>query len=97
MSRKPLSVEAIEQALERLQNWSYKDGALCRSVTLGDYVKAVAFIIRVAFEAEQRNHHPTISNTYSRIDITLTTHDAGNRVTALDVDLADAIERLLAE
>lgn len=97
MSRKPLSTEEVEQALIRLPNWSYADDALCRSVTLGDFREAVAFMIRVAFEAEQRNHHPALTNVYNRIEIRLNTHDAGNKVTPMDVDLASAIERLVGE
>ncbi|MBZ0119655.1 MAG: 4a-hydroxytetrahydrobiopterin dehydratase, partial [Sandaracinaceae bacterium] len=52
------------------------------------------FLVRIAFDAEQLGHHPEIHNVYSRVWLTLRTHDAGNRVTALDVKLARAIERV---
>ena len=50
---------------------------------------------RVALLAEQMNHHPTWTNTWNRVDIELTTHDAGNQVTAKDRELAAAIDQLL--
>ena len=50
---------------------------------------------RVALLAEQMNHHPTWTNTWNRVDIELTTHDAGNRVTTKDRELAAAIDQLL--
>ena len=50
---------------------------------------------RVAFLAEQQGHHPDWSNVYNRVTIALTTHDAGNTVTAKDRTLAAAISALL--
>lgn len=97
MSREPLSDATVAQALKDLQAWRYEDDRLCRSVVLRNFREAVAVIVRIAFEAEQRNHHPEITSVYNRLQIKLTTHDAGNRVTALDVDLAGAIERILGE
>jgi 4a-hydroxytetrahydrobiopterin dehydratase len=51
---------------------------------------------RVALLAERAQHHPEWSNAYNRVSIALTTHDAGNTVTAADRDLADAIDQLRA-
>ena len=95
MSREPLSAEAIAQALNDLSDWRFENDRLCRKVVLADFREAVSLIVRIGFEAEQRNHHPEITNVYNRVKIALTTHDAGNKVTAWDVDLAGAIERLL--
>lgn len=97
MSRDPLSAEAIELVLRDLSRWRFENDRLCRRVVLGDFREAVAFMVRVAFEAEQRNHHPEITNVYNRVDIALTTHDAGNKVTLWDVELAGAIEQLLGK
>ncbi len=52
-------------------------------------------MVRVAIIAEQRNHHPEWSNVYSRVNITLTTHDAGSTVTDNDREMAKAIDDLL--
>ena len=50
---------------------------------------------RVAFLAESHQHHPNWFNVYNRVDIALTTHDAGNVVTENDRKLAKAIDQLL--
>ena len=61
---------------------------------LPDFRQAVAFLVRVAFEAEQLGHHPEVFNVYGTLRFRLTTHDAGDRVTALDLALARAIDGL---
>lgn len=85
---------AITAALARLPGWSHEGGALSKRYTFGGFPEAISFITRIAFEAEKRGHHPELANVYARVDIRLTTHDAGNRVTALDVELAEAIEHI---
>lgn len=92
--RDPLSPETIQSALAELPGWAYEGDALVKAFTFADFRQAVAFIVRVAFEAEQRDHHPNLTNVYNRVELALTTHDAGHRVTAKDVDLARAIEKL---
>lgn len=77
--------------------WTLVDGTLLRSVVFEDFRAAMTFIGRVADEAERLNHHPTWTNTYNRVQITLTTHDAGNQVTELDIELAEQIDRLTSE
>lgn len=93
-SRTPLPPEAVRAALADLPGWTYEDDALRRTVRLGSFRAAVAFLVRVAFEAEQRDHHPEITNVYDRVTLVLRTHDAGNRVTEKDLDLARAIQAL---
>lgn len=92
--REPLDTHQITSALEDLPGWRHESDALHRSFEFADFRQAVAFIVRVAFEAEQRDHHPELTNVYNRVQIALTTHDAGNRVTAKDVELAAAIGRV---
>ncbi|MFO7313719.1 4a-hydroxytetrahydrobiopterin dehydratase [Rhodothermus marinus] len=95
MSRvEPLSREAIEAALAELPGWTYADDRLQKTYTFGSFREAVSFIVRIAFEAEQLNHHPELHNVYNRVTLALTTHAAGNRVTARDMELARAIERI---
>jgi len=94
MSREPLTEDQIRAALADLPGWSYERGALAKRFVFGGFREALVFIVRVGFEAEQRDHHPTLTNVYDRVEIALTTHDAGDRVTAKDVDLAGAIEAL---
>ena len=57
-----------------------------------DFVQAFAFMTEVAFMAEALNHHPNWSNVYNRVEVALTTHDAGNVVTDKDRQLARRIE-----
>lgn len=96
--RKPLEGKALAEALHTLPGWSHvptgASDALTKTFELGSFKDAMAFLVRIGFEAEARDHHPEITNVYGRVGITLRTHDAGNRVTPLDVELAQAIERL---
>ena len=92
MARTPLTSQEIADALADLPGWSHEDDALKKTFKLGDFREAVGFIVRLAFEAEALDHHPNLHNVYATIDLALTTHDAGNRVTAIDVKLARAIE-----
>ncbi len=83
-------------ALDELGEWDYDDtrDALTRTFVFGDFVEAFGFMTRVAILAEKVDHHPEWSNVYNRVDVLLTTHDAGG-LSARDVALAQAIERLL--
>ena len=74
--------------------WEERDGALHREFTFGDFSEAFAFMTRVALLAEKRNHHPDWSNSWNRVSISLSTHDAGGVVTEGDVALAEAINQL---
>jgi 4a-hydroxytetrahydrobiopterin dehydratase len=75
--------------------WEERDGCLTQEFVFGDFTEAFAFMTRVAFIAEQHAHHPDWSNTYNRVRISLTTHDAGNVVTDRDRDMAAAIDDVL--
>lgn len=88
----PLSDAQIQDALKSLPGWRYEEGKLKRRFQFGGFKEAVSFIVRLAFEAERLNHHPELLNVYNRVEIALSTHDAGGRVTARDVELAEAIE-----
>lgn len=90
--------DAERKTLQRdLPHWSQLEGrdALIRNLVFADFSEAFGFMTRVALLAEAMNHHPEWSNVYNRVEITLTTHDAGG-LTAKDADLARAIERLVA-
>ncbi len=93
-SREPLSKEQIEQALSNLDGWDFEDDQLVTSFEFEDFRSAISFIVRVAFEAEEMDHHPEIFNVYNTVDIGLNTHDAGGKVTAMDVELATKIDAL---
>jgi 4a-hydroxytetrahydrobiopterin dehydratase len=78
------------RALETLPAWRVAEGerdAIARSFKFADFNAAFGFMSRVALMAEKLDHHPEWFNVYNRVDVVLTTHDAGG-VTELDVKLA---------
>ena len=77
------------------RGWVEADDRLSRSFQFKDFSEAFAFMTRVALIAERMGHHPTWTNTYGTVDITLSTHDAGNMVTEKDRRLAKSIDALL--
>lgn len=92
--RTPLSREEIDRALEELDGWTFEGDALKKSFTFDDFRSAVTFIVRLSFEAEEMNHHPALSNVYNQVELALNTHDAGGKVTEMDVTLAKKIDGL---
>lgn len=74
--------------------WDEQDDMLIKTFEFADFVQAFGFMTRVAIVAEKVNHHPTWSNTWNKVEIKLTTHDAGNKVTEKDRSLAQAIDKL---
>lgn len=83
------------EALADLPDWHHEADrdALARRFTFHDFTEAFGFMTRVALLAEKADHHPDWSNVWNRVDIALTTHEAGG-LTARDVALARAIDRL---
>lgn len=75
--------------------WTHENNRLTRHFEFKDFVEAFAFLTQVALLAEKCDHHPTWSNTYNRVTIELSTHDAGNIVTDKDHTLAKQIDELL--
>lgn len=95
MAIEPLSDEDRADALDALPDWDYDEArdAISRSFTFQDFSEAFAFMTRVALYAEKHDHHPEWSNVWNRVDILLTTHDAGG-LSVRDVAMAEAIEGL---
>lgn len=80
-------------ALKDLPGWADVEGrdAITRSYRFKDFAEAFAWMTRVALAAEKLDHHPEWFNVYSRVEVTLATHDAGG-VTELDVTLAKIMD-----
>lgn len=95
MARTPYTDSALQTALARLPGWrlDVHRPALQRQFVFADFGEAFGFMTRVALLAERMNHHPEWSNVYNRVEVVLTTHDAGG-VTELDVDMALAMNTL---
>lgn len=91
-----LSDDERAQALDRLDEWDYDEArdAISRRFLFADFSECFAFMTRVAMLAEAQDHHPEWSNVWNRVDIVLTTHDAGG-LSQRDIKLANAIEDLL--
>ncbi|WP_415178243.1 4a-hydroxytetrahydrobiopterin dehydratase [Parasphingorhabdus sp.] len=94
-----LNDDERKAALAQLSDWQYdaKRDAISRSFKFGDFTEAFAFMTRVALHAEKADHHPEWFNVYNRVDIVLTTHDAGENggLSQRDVNLAKLIEACL--
>jgi len=75
-------------------NWKEEDNALKASLKFDNFVEAFGFMTKVAFYAEKMNHHPDWSNVYNTVNITLSTHDEGNKVTEKDRKLAEKITEI---
>ncbi len=93
---KPLDVAAREAALATLPGWAFDParGAITKRFSFRTFRAAFGFMTEIAMAAEKMDHHPEWSNVHSRVDITLTTHEAGG-LTERDIALARTIEALL--
>jgi 4a-hydroxytetrahydrobiopterin dehydratase len=85
-----LSETEIQERLRRLPGWERNGNEIRRSWSFADFAGSLAFVNRVAEIAEAANHHPDIDIRYSKVTLTLSTHDAGG-LTARDFALAEAI------
>jgi 4a-hydroxytetrahydrobiopterin dehydratase len=75
--------------------WDEIDRKLYKVLVFKDFQEAFAFMVRVAFLAEKSNHHPKWTNEYNKVEIWLSTHDAGDTVTDKDRSLATQIDDIL--
>ena len=91
---KKLSDQEIEQNLESLDGWDFTEDGIQTSFEFENFKEAFTLMTRIAFEAEAMNHHPSWTNVYNTLEITLSTHDAGG-VTEKDFKLARAIEEIV--
>ncbi len=90
-----LTGTARSAALAKLSGWTEVSGrdAIHKSFKFADFNEAWGFMTRVALAADKADHHPEWSNVYSKVEITLSTHDAGG-VSDKDVKLAAFIDGL---
>lgn len=79
-------------AVEDLLGWTGGDDFITKVFKFDDFVQAFGFMTQIAIIADKMDHHPEWYNVYNRVDITLTTHDAGG-VTEKDITLAKAMEK----
>jgi len=86
-----LDEKEISQELEKLSDWKVVGGKIKASYIFKDFRTAFAFITLISIEAEVRDHHPEWSNAYNRVEFAFCTHDAGNKITDLDIAMAHYI------
>jgi len=88
-----LTGKALTEALAKLKGWKKVSsrGAINKSFKFADFNEAWGFMTRVALAADKADHHPEWRNVYNKVDITLSTHDAGG-LSAKDMALATVID-----
>ena len=90
----PASAAAL---LSALPDWTHdrQRDAITREFEFRDFIQAFSFMTQLAIVAEKRNHHPEWSNTYKRVEVTLTSH-AAKGLTRNDIELAQDMDRFAA-
>lgn len=87
----------VAEVLSGLPDWRKADDtrpAIARSLVFADFNAAFGFMTRVALLADKADHHPEWSNVYNRVEVLLTTHDAGG-VTEKDIAMARFIDEIV--
>jgi 4a-hydroxytetrahydrobiopterin dehydratase len=88
-----LSDDEIERRLDDLPEWRREGDSITRQFKFGDFTGSVDFVNRIAPPAEEMNHHPDISISWNKVDLTLSTHSEGG-LTQNDFELAARIDSL---
>ena len=96
MAIEQLTADDIERRLTDHPGWELRDGKLYRRCQFANFNEAFGFRSRVALIAERMDHHPEWFNVYNRVEIELTTHDAGG-ISERDFALAAGIDAILGE
>ncbi|TML11956.1 MAG: 4a-hydroxytetrahydrobiopterin dehydratase [Actinobacteria bacterium] len=94
VDRRPLSSDEVSHLVESLEGWELDGVSLRRQLVFDSFVQAFGFMAQVALIAERLDHHPNWSNVYNRVDLAITTHDAGG-LTALDFEFARRVDAVL--
>ena len=92
-NRSRLTEDQVSDRLMAVPHWSRAGDSIVRTVESPSFMDGIAFVHRVADIAEARDHHPDIDIRYTRVTLTLSTHDRGG-LTALDFDVAEAVDAL---
>ena len=91
----PYTEQAASAQLSTLTGWAFRDNGIEKKYVFSDFIEAMGFIQRLALLSEKANHHAEIFNVYNRVNIRLSTHDAGG-VTDKDFALAKQLENILS-
>jgi 4a-hydroxytetrahydrobiopterin dehydratase len=88
MTKTPLSDAELQAFLQEHPGWKVEGGMLARTFEARSFLGAIDFVHRVAKVAEALDHHPDIDIRWRKVTLRLVTHDAGNRITTLDAQVA---------
>ena len=89
-----LKKQEIDARLSKLPDWLLVEDSIKKDFKLKDFSEAMAFVVKIALEAERVQHHPDITIEYNRVKIVLTTHSEEG-LTTKDFDLAEKIEKFI--
>jgi 4a-hydroxytetrahydrobiopterin dehydratase len=84
----------LKHWLSEHQDWEFIDDQIVLEAEFEDFVTAFGFLTSVGILAEKHNHHPTMENAYNLVRISMNTHDADDKITDRDLNLAEAIDKL---
>ena len=88
-----LALDEIQQRLKGLSGWTLEGDAIRKQYTFASFPEAIAFVDRLAPEAEAADHHPDILINYKRVTLTYSTHSEGG-LTIKDFEGAATTDRL---
>jgi len=88
-----LDAQQIQEKLTTSPGWTLKGKAIEKTYTFGSFREAVSFVVRVAFHAEEADHHPDITISYKQVTLVYSTHSAGG-LTDKDFEGARTIDRI---
>jgi 4a-hydroxytetrahydrobiopterin dehydratase len=89
---KKYNKEEVAPLLLNLNDWQFNSDGIEKKFQFKNFTEALGFIVKVGIVSEKMNHHPELFNVYNKVNIRLTTHDAGG-VTDKDIKLASEIDR----
>lgn len=89
-----LDKEELKSALKKRPEWDLEGKAITRVIEFEDFMEGIDFVNLLAEVAEEAQHHPDITINYTRVTISLTSHEAGG-ITEDDIELADRISNLV--
>ena len=83
--------DTAREHLAKLPGWKFDNNGIIKTFSFRDFTEAMGFMVKAALYAEKANHHPEWFNVYNRVEVRLSTHDAGG-LTQKDFDLAAHFE-----
>ncbi len=94
MAHKILSETEVETALKSASGWKRNGKNIEKTFAFETFRDAIAYIVLVGIEAEMLNHHPEFHNSYNTIAFSFCTHDVGNKITDMDIKLAERLNAI---